>query len=154
MDDKEPAAPNPSSAPPSDEVSCDLRTIAALKACIREAVARRRGEPTRVARPVDWHLLAAGLRQVEKYADIGSGVPDLPRFRGPFRLLGRLFARCVLYFARFLTNRQREYNNAVLNSLRNLAEALRRLEDNSREELRRWQLEPKHLPSDSAKKAA
>jgi hypothetical protein len=70
------------------------------------------------------------------------------------RIVGRVFARCVLYFSRFLTNRQREYNHAVLNALRNLAGGLRCLEERHEEELRRLREQREGPARDFAKHAA
>src|SRR5947209_4805315 len=99
-------------APPAAEGAGDPLDVEALKAEIRAAAARRRGPPAPPA--LDWDLLSAGLRRVEGHADIASGPPDLPRFRGPWRRAARFLARVVLYLSRFLTSRQREYNHAVL----------------------------------------
>jgi hypothetical protein len=63
-------------------------------------------------------LVRASLLRAREYADIGCAVPELSRFRGAQRHLGRVVARIVLFFSRFLTNRQREFNKAVLSSLR------------------------------------
>ena len=122
----------PESAP------ADGLELARLKAEIREALAQR-GAAAEVA----WHpggfdaeVRAASLRRVERHADIGAGVPELPRFRGPLRLVARLLARVVLYLARFLTSRQRECNYAVLNSLRNLHRGLARVEEEQARQLR------------------
>jgi hypothetical protein len=106
--------------------------LARLKAEIRASLARRTAAPGAVAAPAggfDADLRAASLGRVERHADIGAGVPELPRFRGPLRFVARLLARVVLYLSRFLTSRQREYNYAVLNALRNLHRGLSRLED-------------------------
>jgi hypothetical protein len=102
-----------------------------LKLEIREGLARQRAGTDLLSDTVSGfaaELRAASLRRVEKHADIAAGVPDLPRFRGPLRMLARLLARCVLHISRFLTSRQRECNYAVLSSLTNLHEGLVRLE--------------------------
>jgi hypothetical protein len=90
-------------------------------------------------------LRAASLRRVEEHANIAAGVPDLPRFRGPMRVLARLIARCVLHISRFLTSRQRECNYAVLSSLRNLHEGLARLEEAHERQLRELRAELERL---------
>ncbi len=124
-----------SNARPAAEGAGDPLDVEALKAQIRESAARRRAVPAPPA--LDWDLLTASLRRVESHADIAAGPPDLPRFRGPWRLAARFLARVVLYLSRFLTSRQREYNHAVLTSLRNIHGGLRLLEESRREELRR-----------------
>ncbi|MCC6417502.1 MAG: hypothetical protein IT429_04570 [Gemmataceae bacterium] len=110
-----------------------------LQAQIRAAAARRReAAPVLVFPAIDWELLAASLARVERHADIAAGgAPDLPRFRGPLRRVGRLIGRVVLFLARFLTSRQREYNHAALSTLRNLQRAVIRLEEGQRAGLRR-----------------
>ena len=111
--------------------------LAIVKAEIRASLARRRaaGAP-KLPGTFEADLRAASLDRVEKHADIGAGVPELPRFRGPLRLAARLLARVVSYLARFLTSRQRECNYAVLNSLRNLHRGLARLEEEQSRQLR------------------
>jgi hypothetical protein len=129
-EDRPPPAPSePACGPPFD--------LEEFKAQVRAAVARRRPREVPGPPPFDWDLLAAGLERVQRRADIGAGVPELPRFRGPFRLLGRLLAACVLFFSRFLTNRQRDCNHAMLGTLRTLSRGLRRLEESQRAELQR-----------------
>ncbi len=129
--------------PPAQEAgaawSLDLEV---LKAQIRAAAARRReapdAPPLPALRGIDWEVLAASLSRVEKHADItAGGPPHLPRLPGPLRLVGRWFARAVLFCARFLTNRQREYNHAALNALANLHRAVCRLEQTQRDDLQR-----------------
>jgi hypothetical protein len=63
-------------------------------------------------------LVRASLLRAREYADIGCAVPELSRYRGVKRHIGRVVARIVLFCSRFLTNRQREFNKAVLSSLR------------------------------------
>ncbi len=114
-----------------------------LKAQIR-AAAKRRKAPEAAALPappgIDWDVLAASLTRVEKHADIAAaGAPDLPRFPGPLRLVGRFLGRVVLFCARFLTSRQREYNHAALSAMRNLHRAVCRLEQAQRDTLQRLQ---------------
>ncbi len=90
-------------------------------------------------------LRAASLRRMERHADIAAGVPELPRFRGPLRVLARLLARCVLHISRFLTSRQRECNYAVLSALRNLHDGLARLEEAQERQRRELRAELERL---------
>jgi hypothetical protein len=127
--------------------SADGFDLDRLKAEIRASLAGRPAEPARpgTAGGFDAELLAAGLRRVEKHADIAAGVPELPRFRGPLRVVARLLAGVVLYLSRFLTSRQRECNYAVLNALRNLDRGLSRLEQEQERQLRRLRADLERL---------
>jgi hypothetical protein len=124
-------------SPRSQSVPDDRLDLATVKAEIRASLARRRSAGA-LALPgaFEADLRAASLSRVERLADIGAGVPELPRFRGPLRLAARLLARVVLYLARFLTSRQRECNYAVLNVLRSLHRGLARLEEEQARQFR------------------
>jgi hypothetical protein len=129
--------------------------LARLKAEIRESLARRR-PADRAAAPAggfDADLRAASLRRVERHADIGAGVPELPRFRGPLRFVARLLARVVLYLARFLTSRQRECNYAVLNALRNHDRGLSRLEQELAQQIRQLRADLERLREEGRRAA-
>ncbi len=110
-----------------------------LKAQIRAAAAKRREAPAMPATPgIDWDVLAASLTRVERHADIAAGgAPDLPRFPGPLRLVGRFLGRLVLFCARFLTNRQHAYNLAALKALTILQRSVCRLEQTQKDALQR-----------------
>jgi hypothetical protein len=105
-----------------------------LKSEIRASAARR--PPFAGPPAADLAGVAESLRKVEELADLGSAVPELPRFRGVLRVVGRIAARLVLIFSRFLTNRQRDCNHAILIALANLQAALRRQQREHAAELR------------------
>jgi hypothetical protein len=130
--------------PAAPAAGLDAFDLDRLKKEIRESLARGRAAPAGSG-SFAAELRAASLRRVERHADIAAGVPDLPRFRGPLRVLARLFARCVLHISRFLTSRQRECNYAVLTSLRNLHEGLARLEEAQERQLRELRAELERL---------
>jgi O-antigen chain-terminating methyltransferase len=114
-------------------------TVDELMAKIREEVARRRAansSPTpqpsstgAVATGIDWPRLHAGLHAAERYAQVGTFVPNWPRFGRVRRSLARCVARVLLYLSDFITTRQREFNNAVLQSLRALSDGLPHVEN-------------------------
>jgi hypothetical protein len=127
--------------------------LARLQAEIRESLARRRPADRAAAGGFDADLRAASLRRVERHADIGAGVPELPRLRGPLRFVARLLARVVLYLARFLTSRQREYNYAVLSVLRNIDRGLSRLEQEQARQIRQLRAELERLREEDRRAA-
>lgn len=110
-----------------------------LMAKVREEVARRRAansSPTpqpsstgAIATGIDWPQLHAGLHAAERYAQVGTFVPNWPRFGRVRRSLARCVARVLLYLSDFITTRQREFNNAVLQSLRALSDGLPHVEN-------------------------
>lgn len=120
--------------PPSPNHSTDGLDLERLKAEIRTAAARRTCAVE--ADGADWAAVSASLKQVERLADVGAGVPELPRLRGIWRFAGRFAARLVLLATRFLTNRQRECNHAVLVALTNVQDALRRMQQDHAAEIR------------------
>jgi hypothetical protein len=127
--------------------SADGFDLDRLRAEIRASLAGCPADqtPPELAGGFDAELRAAGLRRVEKHADIAATVPELPRFRGPLRMMARLLAGVVLYVSRFLTSRQRESNYAVLNSLRNLHHGLSRLEQEQARQLQRLRADLERL---------
>jgi SAM-dependent methyltransferase len=110
-----------------------------LMAKIRAEVARRRvGYTTVDSQPrstegtvatIDWSRLRGSLGTAEQYAQIGTFLPGWPRFGRVKRRVARLTARMVLYVSDFLTNRQRAFNNAVLQALNFLGESLPQVEN-------------------------
>jgi O-antigen chain-terminating methyltransferase len=131
-------------------------SISAMKATIRQHLARRRaeaaglregrpspGRPTmpdnfRPLRPhLDWHQIVEGVRLAEKHAAVGTELPELTRLPGPLRRLGLLLARCVLVLTRFLITRQRHFNTAAVGTLHNVHGLLRHLEQVHTENLKR-----------------
>jgi hypothetical protein len=140
---------NEHSPRPRGEEPADGFDLTRLKREIRESVGRRRAEAGSVATSTpggfDADLRAASLRRVEGHADIGAGVPELTRFRGPLRFVARLLARAVLHLSRFLTSRQRECNYAVLNALRNNHRGLSRLEQELERQFQRLRADLERL---------
>jgi hypothetical protein len=122
MDDTNPPAPE-------QEVASTDHDIDRLKACIRQAVARRHlrqgadpSDCTRApTRATEWLALVASLQQVEQHLDIGHSVPDLARVPGPLRKLARFLVRAMLLPAGFLIRRQTECNQALLRALHDLS---------------------------------
>jgi O-antigen chain-terminating methyltransferase len=72
----------------------------------------------------DWQQLQSILRVAEDNADIVS--PDLPmaRYPKPVRGLARMMARIVLYLSRFITARQTNFNQLVLQAFRGFNQLL------------------------------
>ena len=60
------------------------------------------------------------------FADIAANLPPVHRFRGVIRRLARLAARLVLTVSRFITDRQRAFNQLTTRSLSTLADGLER----------------------------
>src|SRR5262245_53359628 len=78
---------------------------------------------------VPWAQVRDDLQLAEQNALLGAAVPDMPHRRGLRGWLARQVARGVLFASRVLTNRQRQFNVAVLSALRALAGGLRRVEE-------------------------
>jgi hypothetical protein len=77
---------------------------------------------------LDWGLITANLTIAEKNALVGKHVPRMKRFPEPIRFLARFLGKCVLFPLKMITNPQREFNQAVLVSLKALQEGIRQLE--------------------------
>ncbi|MFB3904459.1 MAG: hypothetical protein ACE15E_13490 [Acidobacteriota bacterium] len=124
-------------AAPSPEVSeLDLEP---LKAAIRQEVASLRSSGRQLF--PDGTLNAdspAGARQgafdagsvrpmidlAASFTDIGANLPPVHRFKGLVRRLVRLIARLVLTLSRFITDRQRAFNQLTVRNLKTLADGL------------------------------
>ncbi len=78
-------------------------------------------------------------RAAEKDARVGQKIPSFASFRRPLRPIARLTARIVLYLSRFITDRQSDYNIALLRTVAALGEAVDRLEREALEAQRREQ---------------
>lgn len=89
----------------------------------------------------DWGSVIAALNQAQDHSAIGDGVPELAGFRGLKRRLAKFVAKIVLYMSRMITNKQRVYNVAVLNGVRDLVAGLRQLEVAQRDALGRVEAE-------------
>src|SRR5262249_62358402 len=66
-----------------------------------------------------------------------SHLPELTRLPGPLRWLGLLVARGVVVLTRFITTRQRDFNDAAVGTLHNVHGMLRHLEQVQTENLKR-----------------
>jgi hypothetical protein len=108
---------------------------------VQEEVARRRkagshtdglasylGTGRRSRSYLDWGIITANLGIAEKNALVGKHVPDMKRLPGPIRVVARLLGGCFLYVLRIITNPQREFNHAVLITLRSMHDGIRQLE--------------------------
>jgi methyl-accepting chemotaxis protein len=84
----------------------------------------------------------------DSFADIAANLPPVHRFRGVVRRLARLTARLILTVSRFITDRQRAFNQLTTRSLSvladglehstaGLAEQVRALEDSSKRQAER-----------------
>lgn len=78
--------------------------------------------------PFNWPQLSITLTGIAPHAQVGTEMPPIRRYRGPFRYGAALVAKVVLYVSKFLTTRQREYNVALLEFVRELGEGVRNLE--------------------------
>jgi hypothetical protein len=117
-----------------------------LLARVQEEVARRRkadsslpnssdhvlgsylGTGKRSRSYLDFGVITAFLRIAEKNALVGKHVPNMKRFPGPIRVFARVLGSGFLYVLRMITNPQREFNHAILISLRALQDGVRQLE--------------------------
>lgn len=104
---------------------------------IAEEVARSHGDdlpPSPVSGPevpsetIDWRLLQANLDVVRHHAEIGNSIPAWMRFGRIRRRIARFTAHCVLYLSSFITNQQKLFNGAVLESLQTLSNGVRDLD--------------------------
>jgi hypothetical protein len=127
--------------PPPNRPDDDDLDLDALAAELRRQAAAR---PT-AARPFEHHAVAASLEEVRRRLEVGAGAPELPRFRGPVRVLARLLARAVLYGLRFLTNRLRQLHHAQYNALHQIDRRIQELEARHQRELRALRAEVAEL---------
>jgi hypothetical protein len=107
-----------------------------LKARIREQAAEMR---ERVAASVpltarsssawafNWLEVKSRLKFAEGLSRLGA-MPLLPRFRGIKRQVALIASRAVLVLTRFITSRQTDFNINLLETLREMGEALHAIE--------------------------
>jgi len=68
----------------------------------------------------DWQ---ADLKIAERQTDLGSFIPSWERFGWLRRTVSRLMARVVLFCSSFLTNWQKEFNQAIFRAVRSVGES-------------------------------
>ena len=102
---------------------------------IRAEADRRRANASRQPRDagprvpaLNWPQLSITLSQIAPLAQVGSELPPIRRYPGPLRYGAIFVAKVVLYAAKFLITRQREYNLSLLKFIRQLGEGTRNLE--------------------------
>lgn len=107
-----------------------------LKAKIREQAAAMR-ERAAASVPLAVHSSSGwsfNWLEVKSRLKIGTGLaqmgnmPLLPRFRGLKRRIALVASRAVLILTRFLTSRQTDFNVCMLDTLREMGEALHAIE--------------------------
>jgi hypothetical protein len=82
---------------------------------------------------VDSVQITANLKWAQQQAArIGLVLPELKRFGGIKRRILRFLARCIFFAARALISQQRDFNQATLTSLTDLANGLRVVEQGQR----------------------
>jgi 2-polyprenyl-3-methyl-5-hydroxy-6-metoxy-1,4-benzoquinol methylase len=109
--------------------------VPAVAGAIRDELRRRIRSTGRNGEPpsINWSLLQAELKLLEKSALVGLQLPEMPRFRGIKRFFARLVGRVVLYLGQFVTHQQRQFNCTVLNQLRVLTGAAQILENRQKQ---------------------
>jgi len=90
---------------------------------------------------IDWVELNATLNVAEQHAAVGTALPEMSRFSGIKRRIVRFVARCVLNLSRFLTQHQRLFNATALNSMRDIVNSIRQLEQAHRAAIHRLEAE-------------
>ncbi|MBV9122534.1 MAG: hypothetical protein JO112_04185 [Planctomycetes bacterium] len=159
---------------PPDGTSRPELDLADLLAQIRQEADRLRlaspslsPEPPQDPWPVssfNWPQVYARLNTAALNVAVGTTVPGMGRFRGWKRRLARWAGKMVLYLAQIITVRQRQYNDALLQAGRELADGLRHLEKRVRQQeekiqgledaLARFSLSPPPSLSEPWKKAS
>jgi O-antigen chain-terminating methyltransferase len=84
--------------------------------------------PPNFITPYIWDQIVANLTIAAQHAYMGRSVPKMKRFWPPVRKLARFAARGILYVAQVFTKGQREFNVAAVNSIRDLNNWVRKLE--------------------------
>jgi SAM-dependent methyltransferase len=110
-----------------------------IMARVREEVARRKergpvaadykstaSEPARGASSINTSAIRLSISTAAVHAEVGTEVTPMLKFPKPLRGIAQLVGRIVLFFASFITFKQRNFNIVVVNTLRTIADSLDR----------------------------
>ena len=81
--------------------------------------------------PYSWSQLSETLNVAEQNANAGAEVTSMLHYRGLMRKIARFFGKVTIYFGRVITIPQRNFNSAILHSLRIILDGIRDMNRNS-----------------------
>ena len=75
--------------------------------------------------PYSWGQLSSTLNVAEQNVNAGAEVTSMLHYRGIVRKIARLFGKITIFFGRVITIPQRNFNSAILHSLRITLDGIR-----------------------------
>jgi len=81
--------------------------------------------------PYSWSQLAETLNVAEQNANAGAEVTSMLHYRGIMRKIARFFGKVTIYLGRVITIPQRNFNSAILHSLRITLDGIRDMNRNT-----------------------
>jgi O-antigen chain-terminating methyltransferase len=79
---------------------------------------------------IDTSVIKSFITNAEAMADAGAEVTPMHQFRGLARSTALLTGRAIVYLLRFITDKQRRFNNLVIQALRGITDDLESLQKN------------------------